>query len=128
MATVVQFHGHLGPAVIAGARMGMIGLRAVEAKGYFDVEVTCEGPLAKPPKSCFLDGLQVATGATMGKRALQWVEADRIMVRVKNTRTGVVAELRPTTTLMDLLTAFKQPGHSRRFFRKMPRKVWRSTR
>ena len=46
----------------------MIGLRAVEAKGYFDVEVTCEGPLAKPPQSCFLDGVQVATGATLGKR------------------------------------------------------------
>ncbi len=33
LASVVQFHGHLGPAVVAGARMGMIGLRAVEAKG-----------------------------------------------------------------------------------------------
>lgn len=42
LATVVQFHGHLGPAVVAGARMGMIGLKAVDAKGYFDVEVTCE--------------------------------------------------------------------------------------
>ena len=59
LASVVQFHGHLGPAVVAGARMGMIGLRAVEAKGYFDVEVTCEGPLAKPPQACFLDGVQV---------------------------------------------------------------------
>jgi hypothetical protein len=27
LAQVVQFHGHLGPAVVAGARMGMIGLR-----------------------------------------------------------------------------------------------------
>ena len=45
LAQVVQFHGHLGPSVVAGARMGMIGLRAVEAKGYFDVEVTCDGPL-----------------------------------------------------------------------------------
>ena len=49
LAAVVQFHGHLGPSVIAGARMGMAGLRAVEAKGYFDVEVTCEGPFAQPP-------------------------------------------------------------------------------
>ena len=85
LATVVQFHGHLGPSVVAGARMGMIGLRAVEAKGYFDVEVTCEGPLAKPPQSCFLDGVQVATGATLGKRTLQWVQADRLTVRIKNT-------------------------------------------
>ena len=91
LATVVQFHGHLGPSVVAGARMGMIGLRAVEAKGYFDVEVTCEGPLAKPPQSCFLDGVQVATGATLGKRTLQWVQADRLTMRIKNTRTGKTA-------------------------------------
>ena len=107
LASVVQFHGHLGPAVVAGARMGMIGLRAVEAKGYFDVEVTCEGPLAKPPQACLLDGVQVATGATMGKRTLHWVEADQILVRVKNTRTGRTAELRPTPALMELLAAFK---------------------
>lgn len=66
LANMVQFHGHLGPAVVAGARMGIIGLRAVEAKGCFDVEVTCEGPMAKPPQACFLDGVQVATGATLG--------------------------------------------------------------
>jgi formylmethanofuran dehydrogenase subunit E len=107
LASVVQFHGHLGPAVVAGARMGMIGLRAVEAKGYFDVEVTCEGPLAKPPQACFLDGVQVATGATMGKRTLQWVQAEQIVVRIKNTRTGKTVDLRPTPALMELLASFK---------------------
>ncbi len=107
LASVVQFHGHLGPAVVAGARLGMIGLRVVEAKGYFDVEVTCEGPMAKPPQACFLDGVQVATGATMGKRSLHWVQADQILVRVKNTRTGRIVDVRPTPALMDLLAAFK---------------------
>ena len=107
LAQVVQFHGHLGPSVIAGARIGMIGLRAVEAKGYFDVEVMCEGPLAKPPQACFLDGMQVTTGATMGKRSLNWVQADRIMVRIRNTRSGKTAELRPTPGLVQLLGSFK---------------------
>ena len=107
LASVVQFHGHLGPSVVAGARMGMIGLRAVEAKGFFDVEVTCEGPLAKPPQSCFLDGVQVATGATLGKRTLQWVQADRLTMRIKNTRTGKTAVLSPTPALLELLASFK---------------------
>jgi formylmethanofuran dehydrogenase subunit E len=107
LAQVVQFHGHLGPAVVAGARIGMAGLRAIEAKGYFDVEVVCEGPFAQPPQACFLDGLQVTTGATLGKRTLQWVQADRIAVRFKNTRTGKTAELRPTPALADLLPSFK---------------------
>ncbi len=107
LARVVQFHGHLGPAVVAGARMGMAGLRAVGAKGYFDVEVLCEGPLARPPQSCFLDGLQMGTGATLGKRTLHWVQADRLVVKVKNLQTGKSAELRPTTALMGLLASFK---------------------
>jgi len=107
LVNVVQFHGHLGPSVVAGARMGMIGLRAVEAKGYFDVEVTCEGPLAKPPQSCFLDGVQVTTGATLGKRTLRWIQADQLTMRIKNTRTGKIAVLRPTPDLIELLASFK---------------------
>ncbi len=87
----------------------MAGLRAVDAKGYFDVEVVAEGPFVKPPISCFLDGLQVATGATWGKRNIDWVKKDTadFVVRVKNTRTGKSAEIRPTPALMKLLTSFK---------------------
>ena len=63
----VQLHGHLGPMLTFGARMGMAALKAVNAKGYFDVEVTCEGPFVKPPESCFLDGIQISTGTNLGK-------------------------------------------------------------
>ena len=87
--------------------MGMIGLDAVGAKGYFDVEVTCEGPLAQPPQACFLDGIQAATGATMGKRTLNWVQADKLVVRVRNTQNGKTVELRPTPALLGLLASFK---------------------
>ena len=107
LAQVVQFHGHLGPSVVAGARMGMIGRDAVGAKGYFDVEVTCAGPLAQLPQACFLDGIQAATGATTGKRTLNWVQADKLVVRVKNTQTSKMVELRPTPALMGLLASFK---------------------
>lgn len=107
LAYATQFHGHLGPWATAGLRAGMCGRRAVEAEGYFDLEVTAEGPLVKPPQSCFLDGLQVSTGATWGKRNLKWIKAEKICVRVKNTRTGKVAEVRPTPKLMQLVTSFK---------------------
>ncbi len=107
LGQAVQFHGHLGPWATAGVRLGMAALGAVEAGGYFDVEVTCRGPFAKPPRSCFLDGLQVGTGATLGKRNLQWVEADEVAVRVKNTRTGREAEVRPTPKLLELLSSLK---------------------
>jgi formylmethanofuran dehydrogenase subunit E len=81
----------------------------VGATGYFDVEVICEGPFAKPPKSCFLDGVQVATGATLGKRNLRWAgdPTDAVVVRVRNTRTGARAEVRPTERLLEKLGTLK---------------------
>ena len=107
LAYAAQFHGHLGPWATAGTRLGMAGRNAVGARGYFDVRVTCEGPFRKPPKSCFLDGVQVATGATMGKRNLRWVSRDAVAVRVENTRTGRKVEVRPTEKLLELLSSFK---------------------
>lgn len=105
LARLAELHGHLGPWAVSGCRLGTVGLRRVGAVGYFDVEVTCEGPLAKPPRSCFLDGLQVGTGATLGKRNLHWQEANELVVRVRNVRTGQVAEVRPTAQLHALLSS-----------------------
>lgn len=107
LSYAAQFHGHLGPWATAGLRAGMAGRRAVEADGYFDVLVVAVGPFVKPPQSCFLDGLQVSTGATLGKRNLKWVNADEIVVRFENTKTGKVAEVRLTEKLINLLASIK---------------------
>jgi len=107
LAYSTQFHGHLGPWATAGLRVGMAGRRAVAADGYFDIDVTVSGPFAKPPKSCFLDGLQVATGATWGKRNIRWNTQEKIVVQIKNTRSGELVEIRPTAKLMELVTSFK---------------------
>jgi formylmethanofuran dehydrogenase subunit E len=107
LALSVQFHGHLGPWSTAGTRLGIEALQAAGAKGYFDVDVTCEGPFDVPPRSCFLDGLQVGTGATLGKRNLTWIQSDQIVVRVENLRTHRRVEVRPTARLLELLGSFK---------------------
>jgi formylmethanofuran dehydrogenase subunit E len=99
----VQMHGHLGPMLSFGARMGMAALKAVDAKGYFDVEITCEGPFTKPPESCFLDGIQISTGATLGKRNLLCIEGKNMLLRIKNTRAGKTAELNPKEQFLALL-------------------------
>ncbi len=83
----------------------------VGADGYFDVDVTCAGPFAAPPESCFLDGLQVGTGATVGKRNLHEVKAEQILVRVRNTRSGKTVEVRPSRQLVELLQRAKLQGH-----------------
>ena len=71
------------------------------------MNVVVEGPFVKPPRSCLLDGVQVATGATWGKRNIAWGKGDAILVRVTNTRTGSVAEVMPTQRLLELLTSFR---------------------
>lgn len=107
LAQAVQFHGHLGPWATAGIRFGAAARGAVGAQGYFDLEVRCQGPLERPPRSCFLDGLQVGTGATLGKRNLHWESAEELVVWVKNTRTGQTAEVRPTKRLMEMLSSLQ---------------------
>jgi formylmethanofuran dehydrogenase subunit E len=107
LAYAAQFHGHLGPWATAGARLGIGARDAVGARGYFDIRVTCEGPFDRPPKSCFLDGVQVATGATLGKRNLGWVPGEQVAVRIENTRTGEKVVVRPTPKLLELLHSFK---------------------
>jgi formylmethanofuran dehydrogenase subunit E len=103
LAQVVQLHGHLGPWVVAGARLGMAGARGVDAKSHFDVVVICAGPFKRPPRSCFLDGMQLGSGATLGKRTIEVVEAKQLVVKIRNSRTKKAVEVRPTRKLLDIL-------------------------
>jgi formylmethanofuran dehydrogenase subunit E len=60
-----EFHGHLGIYSIVGAKMG------IYAREYFGVGIDqleiISSAGTKPPYSCLNDGLQVSTGATLGR-------------------------------------------------------------
>ena len=57
-----QFHGHLGPYVVVGYRMGK--LARTELKGKLKATVLTG---LKPPISCLADGVQFSSGCTLGK-------------------------------------------------------------
>jgi len=59
-----EFHGHLGPYVVVGLRMGAVGRRELGAYKGLTAEVTCS---LKPPMLCVVDGVQFASQCTMGK-------------------------------------------------------------
>lgn len=61
-----RFHGHLGPNVIYGYRMGLIA-RPDHHKDAV-AKVYCG---AVPPMSCLIDGIQMTSGCTMGKNNIQ---------------------------------------------------------
>lgn len=82
-----SFHGHLGPFLALGMVMGSHALAALKARKHFGVHVIVHCS-PKPPMSCIVDGLQLSTGATYGKRNIDLVPSEQIMVEVCNTDTG----------------------------------------
>lgn len=65
-------HGHLGPYLVAGIRMGLLALLNLKSSGYFDLRAESEAGRT-PPLSCLNDGVQIGSGCTAGKGNLRIV-------------------------------------------------------
>jgi formylmethanofuran dehydrogenase subunit E len=72
------FSGKLEPLLAAGLKIGDYALRKLQADKY-SLRVTIEAKLL-PPQSYLLDGLQIATGATLGNGQLQLQTAEHFQV------------------------------------------------
>ncbi len=70
---IKTFHGHLGPYLVLGYRMGRIALRELDSEGHFDLSVAVHSKL-RPPASCLIDGVQLGSGCTLGKRNIEIAE------------------------------------------------------
>ncbi len=98
LSRTALIHGAAGPFAVAGYRMGEAALETLGLKrGSFDMEVTHYAP-AEVQWSCVIDGLQAATGASLGKMNLTLQPAMRAEMRsvVRNKKTGQAVELRLT--------------------------------
>ena len=60
-----EFHGHIGPYIILGYKMGVIANRMLGEGAFEKRALVFTG--TKPPVSCLIDGIQLASGCTMGK-------------------------------------------------------------
>jgi len=97
-----ELHGHLGVLNVLGAKMGLRarehlnsppeGLRVVSYAGL------------TPPLSCFNDGLQIATGATLGRGTIR-VETDSPRPAARISAVTASCELQVKAVVM------KQIGH-----------------
>jgi formylmethanofuran dehydrogenase subunit E len=79
LAKGVDFHGHLGPFLILGLRMGVIAESLLKPQNQNALTATI---LVKgsPPTSCVIDGVQVSSGCTLGKGTIRVEEAsDRVL-------------------------------------------------
>lgn len=62
-----KFHGHLGPFLVLGVRMGETAKKTLQT---VSLQVTAKLPLLTP-FSCVLDGIQVTTQCTIGNQKLK---------------------------------------------------------
>jgi formylmethanofuran dehydrogenase subunit E len=89
----VEFHGHGGPFMTVGLRMGLYALEYLDCKGWFDL--SCRVVLRwRPPDSCVVDGIQSSTGCTMGKHNIEVVEGDGVSAAFTSKEGSVALKLR----------------------------------
>ncbi|MBN2493262.1 MAG: nucleoside hydrolase [Deltaproteobacteria bacterium] len=104
-----RFHGHLGPNTVLGAVMGLYARSLLQAAPNFGIAVHYRGPL-EPPRSCFIDGLSFATGATPGKANLHLAEAASVRVRFERSDAKGGLEMVFAPGLRERVEAMSAPG------------------
>lgn len=62
---IESFHGHLGPYVVIGYRMGLIANEKLGKDPFSKTAIVSTGNT--PPISCMIDGIQLSSGCTLGK-------------------------------------------------------------
>ncbi len=99
----VEFHGHLGPYLVLGLLAGLEAVRALGCKKHFGIRVRVWGA-DKRPKSCLIDGLQLATGATFGKGNIKKISSSGIRIEVKDCINNKQVVLLPRRALIGRLS------------------------
>ena len=62
---IEKFHGHIGPYVVIGYKMGEIANQLFGGDPFSKNAIVWTG--TKPPLSCIIDGIQMSSGCTLGK-------------------------------------------------------------
>ena len=69
-----EFHGHLGPFLVLGVKMGLIGMKKLKIQANaWRLRIEVELP-KQIPYTCTLDGLQAVTRCTFGNQKLSLKE------------------------------------------------------
>ena len=71
-----ELHGHLGPFLVIGVRIGETAKRILKVESNEKLRATVKIPL-KTPFSCILDGIQSTTQCTVGNQKLKIENSQR---------------------------------------------------
>ena len=73
---ISEFHGHLGPFVVLGYRMGLVANSLLGEDAFAKTAIALTG--GKPPRSCLVDGIQLSSGCTTGKGTIGVVDQGEV--------------------------------------------------
>lgn len=70
-----SFHGHIGPFLVVGVRIGLVALSRLQQEPHanslqFSLRASLKVPL-RTPFSCIIDGVQSTTKCTVGNQRLK---------------------------------------------------------
>jgi len=101
LKSAVRFHGHLGPYLVLGLRIGLLAVRVLQPRGPHELSATV-WTNRSPPESCMLDGIQVSCGCTLGKGNLHVKNASQVQARFRKGDRSLL--MKPTWETARLLT------------------------
>ena len=105
-AFLAKFHGHTCPGSLMGLRLGLAAKEALNAQGRIEAKTFIH--------TCPVDGIQVATGATYGNRAITVEDDKEMRLILTDTKTGKQVEATLTQEAMERGKGFRElSGKSR---------------
>jgi formylmethanofuran dehydrogenase subunit E len=105
-----KFHGHLGAFLVLGLKAGLYS-NEILGKDLFVTHARVETE-STPPRSCFVDGIQLTTGCTMGKRNIELMEGDSLSVTFTKNNRQLTLRIKPA--LLKELTGIASMGEGER--------------
>ena len=76
VSDLARFHGHLGPFIVLGYRIGKSALKELGLDPFsLTAQVYCSGVT---PQSCLADGVQLGSGCTLGKGNIEVIKSETI--------------------------------------------------
>ena len=107
-----ELHGHLGPFLVIGVRIGEVVKEMLKVKNNGKLQVTARIPL-KTPFSCILDGIQASTQCTVGNGKLQIINSQKaITVWIKLEDSESMLEIRVNSQVVEELKRNLSQGAS----------------
>ena len=105
-----KFHGHLGAFLVLGLKAGLYS-NEILGKDLFVTHARVETE-STPPRSYFVDGIQLTTGCTMGKRNIELMEGDSLSVTFTKNNRQLTLRIKPA--LLKELTGIASMGEGER--------------